>query len=269
MYGDTNMSMICRSSSENGLTWTVAGSSLVGKGGEGKFDQAYLWLPRVWIEDGTWNMLYTGKASSGVTSIGWATSPDGTTWTKQNSGDAIFSGGAHGTWDHEDVELSSIIKIGSTYYLWYNSLDVGPRKIGLATATDLAGPWTADVNNPIFDDGSDAVFCGDFFKVGSVYFALVVGDGVGGDYHKFKLYRDTDPTFYPDHRTFVSIYKECGPGDWDGLDEDVPWIVTDDITRSTYTIPGDNRGHIYFSGASATGGAWSSGLIIADLSTFV
>ena len=75
---------ICHATSLDGATWTTWGVA-VDRGAEGEFDSGSLRMPAVWIDDaGTWHLWYDGtdpKQHYGPT--GYATSPDGYTWTKQ------------------------------------------------------------------------------------------------------------------------------------------------------------------------------------------
>lgn len=77
---------LCRASSEDGLSWTPQGVA-VDLGAEGTFDSGSLRMPEMWIDaSGTWQLLYNGtdpEQHYGPT--GWATSPDGVTWTKHGA----------------------------------------------------------------------------------------------------------------------------------------------------------------------------------------
>lgn len=74
---------LCHASSADGLAWEKHGVVL-DKGDVGTFDEGSLREPEAWIgDDGTWHMVYNGTdpdAHYGAT--GYATSPDGWTWTK-------------------------------------------------------------------------------------------------------------------------------------------------------------------------------------------
>lgn len=260
MYYSNATGDIRHATSSDGITWTDdAANNPVLSGTAAQWDSAQVWLPRVWIDGSTWYMLYTGRDESGDNHIGYATSSDGITWTKYGS-NPILSGTA-AAWDDGDVELSSIMKVGSTWYLYYNTQNASPRQTGIATASNLNGPWTKDANNPIFGGGR---FCGDVFKYGSHYYYCTPHYTGGTDYAELELYRDSSPTFYNANRTFLGVIKPPGaPGAWDGTDQDVPWIVTDTIGRDTYTGTGGKL-YLYYSGYSATTSLWKTGLLVAD-----
>lgn len=248
----SNSTSILYATSSDGTTWTAQGTVLTGS--VGKFDANRVWLPRVWIEGSTWYMLYTGRPTSGgARAIGLATSSDGATWTKQNSGNAVLSGTA-ATWDADDCELASIIKVGSTYYMYYNN-QLGTRDTGVATSSDLIS-WTKDANNPIFDGGR---FCGDVFKIGSYYYYITPHYPYSTDYSELELWRDTNPTFYSADREFMGIVKSIGNGGaWNDIDQDVPWVVTDTIERDSFDA---TNGELWCYLSGNDGSTWATGLI--------
>ena len=170
----------------------TAHDPVLSTGDSTKFDSLILWCPVVWKEGSTWNMLYGGSNSSTNSQnyIGFATSSDGVTWTKQNNGNPVFSGAG---WCASDVEPWGIIKIGATYYLWFstlNGVNVSPyycRQVGLATSNNLMS-WTQDANNPIFSGAPGTVgsYCGVPFTYNGSYYFLVTQNG---GYLRYRLGR--------------------------------------------------------------------------------
>jgi hypothetical protein len=75
---------LCHATSPDGLAWTPQGMAL-DKGGTGEFDEGSLRMPDAWIgDDGTWHLWYDGTdPTAHYGGTGYATSPDGWTWTKQ------------------------------------------------------------------------------------------------------------------------------------------------------------------------------------------
>jgi predicted GH43/DUF377 family glycosyl hydrolase len=98
--------------------------------------------PIVWKESATWYMLYSGRPTrEGASHMGLATSTDGITFSR--SGDVMT--GECG-WDNFTVGPASVIKVGSTYRVYYTGInnytavqnsDFTQFKIGYATSTDL------------------------------------------------------------------------------------------------------------------------------------
>ena len=83
------------------------------------------------------NELYDFMVANS-TVIGYATSPDGTTWTVQNS-EVLAGGGA--AWD--SVGSPSVVKTGGSYQMWYTHASID-LTLGQLTdiITDLANPVT-------------------------------------------------------------------------------------------------------------------------------
>ena len=247
---------IGHATSINGKTWTkdTVNNPVLTSPGVG------CWVPCVWIENDVWYMIFTEK-QSGPGVIKKAHSSDGITWTV----DTTILEKTTGQWDYTGIENGGIIKVGSTYFLFYNTLWGTERQSGIATTTDQPDSWTAnsfikDVNNPIFVDGR---FCGFPFKMGSFYYFLVPHYTIGSDYSVMELYRDINPTFYPSNREFLGDVIRYGDTlDWDGLDIDVPCVLTDNIYRDTYNAT-NNELWCYYSGyVGGLVNQWREGMTI-------
>lgn len=135
--------------------WTKHGSNpILGLGSGGAFDDSHVSFPTVLYEpDDTgreWKMWYAGGPSAtwgtGDT-IGYAYSSDGISWTKHGQ---VLGLGSSGQWDDEGLSTGAIIKIGSTYYLFYAGAgDVTDEwQGGFATFTDAEGTYTKFAGNP-------------------------------------------------------------------------------------------------------------------------
>ncbi len=97
-----------------------------------------------------YKMWYMGcNAGYTACSIGYATSPDGTAWTK-HAGNPVLTGTA-GEWDEDGPFAPRVIKNGSTYQMWYSS----DGQIGLATSSDGIA-WTKYAGNPVLTESWDA-----------------------------------------------------------------------------------------------------------------
>jgi len=139
----------------NETTWTKVGKVLdVGTGGE--WDSQMVREPSV-IKDGTtYKMWYAGTAAWPVFKIGYATSSDGTNWTKHSS-NPIFTG-TPGGWDAFQVYAPYVVIDGSTYHLYFSGTDNNNSQrwsTGHATSSDGI-TWVEASRNPILiPDGSD------------------------------------------------------------------------------------------------------------------
>jgi hypothetical protein len=239
--------------SSNGKTgWTADPSNPVLSGNnEG--------VPMVWKEGTIWYMLYR---YGGPDRIGLANSTDATHWIRYEA-NPVLTGDA-GQWDDPSYGMDpwGVIKIGLTYYLWYNSIGGGAlgRCSGLATSTDLKH-WVKDVSNPIFSGGRFCIFP---FKYGA-YFYMLVPHYTLSDYGEIELYRDANPTFYSSSRTYLGVPITPGPtGAWDDRRFDTPAVLTDTIYRDSYAVS-DNELWTYYAGTgtpTGSGGDWWTGMCI-------
>jgi len=253
--GATNR--IHHATSADGKSWGN-GEEVLPVGSAGAWDDYNVWLPCVWKEGSTWYMIYAGTddASGTHKAAGLATSDDGVTWTKYGSNPVLQ--GTAGQWDANFVEPSQVIKIGSTYYLWYSTLGPSPRNVGLATSTDLM-TWSKDANNPIFT--GDNYYCPCVFKVGSTYYMHIThDDGNVGDHGYLEMFSDAAGTFLSANRTFLGVIRPTGKSPATSCRIDTPFVLTDTISRDTYTAS-NGEYWCYFNfyqgtGATGEGETW-------------
>jgi len=124
--------------STDGITWAKQGMVL-DLGTSGQWDDADVWSPCVIKESATvYKMWYTGLDGTNYR-IGYATSTDGITWTKQGM---VLDLGTSGQWDDYHVWVPWVIKQhGSLYQMWYTGFDATNYRIGYATSTNGTS-WT-------------------------------------------------------------------------------------------------------------------------------
>lgn len=143
--------------SVDGVTWEKSGTNPVMTGrGPGYWDQYALW-PYVLIHDGTYRMWYRGESqlnaqSPMVLSIGYATSLDGQTWSRDPS-NPVLTAGPEGAWDDYYVASGSVLWEGSTYRMWYTGCTIMRCQIGVATSPDGIH-WTRESSIPVLTNGS-------------------------------------------------------------------------------------------------------------------
>jgi hypothetical protein len=134
--------------SSDGLTWAKVGKVL-DTGLVGSWDSAMVREPSVIKDGGTYKMWYAGAAAWPAFKMGYATSSDGTTWTKHLT-NPVFSG-TSGGWDGFQVYAPSVVKDGSTYHMFFSGTDEnssGVWSTGSATSSDGIA-WTEEERNPI------------------------------------------------------------------------------------------------------------------------
>lgn len=126
--------------------------------------------PRFILKAGAtdYRMLYEAIADDGplTNSAAYATSPDGTVWTKY-AGNPVMTASQSWKgfeaavtcffWD-EDVGAS-----GKWVMIYHDGGNApGQREIGVATADSLTGPWTPYASNPILSFGASGAWDGEF-----------------------------------------------------------------------------------------------------------
>ena len=120
--------------------------------------------PTVIERNGTYQMWYTGQSGS-KSAIGYATSPDGITWTRPQP-DPVLT--AQGGWELNSV-MSPFVRYDATsggYRMWYSAGDnYEPDADGYATSSDGIH-WQRDARNPVFTHGAAGSWDG--AKVGAV-----------------------------------------------------------------------------------------------------
>jgi len=141
--------------SSDGISWTKVGK-VMDVGAHGEWDSQIVREPSV-IKDGTtYKMWYAGSASWPVFKIGYATSTDGTTWTKHVS-NPIFTG-TTSSWDEFQVYAPSVVLDGGVYHLFFSGTDNSMSQkwsTGFAASGDGI-TWTEGSRNPILiPDGTD------------------------------------------------------------------------------------------------------------------
>ena len=86
------------------------------------------------------HMWYAGAGPnpSDPTYIGHATSTDGGNWIKDDTHNPVLSPGSSGEWDDWGPYASCVILIDTTYYMWYDALEINTNywSIGCATSAD-------------------------------------------------------------------------------------------------------------------------------------
>lgn len=129
--------------------------------------------PKIIYDNGTYKMWYNALYNSGVTSVWYAESPDGKNWATIGN-QPVLSPSAQ-RWDSYGVQVTSVIKEGDWYKMYYTGFDThpfnGPWKTGLAISMDgknwmkLPMPVLTD-NEKYYRTGLSSVI-----KYGNSYYA--------------------------------------------------------------------------------------------------
>lgn len=117
--------------------WTRARSGPVLVGSGAGWDAGHVGYPAVVKVGNSFRMYYAGSPNGTQwAGIGVATSTDGLTWTRAQATPVLGLGGG-GQWDSAGIQGTSVVLVGTTYYLFYQGQDGnGTWRIGLATSSD-------------------------------------------------------------------------------------------------------------------------------------
>jgi predicted GH43/DUF377 family glycosyl hydrolase len=130
--------------SPDGINWTkYSGNPVLTIGDPGVWDDYMLALMRVIYKDNEFKIWYTAgdgtDGSSKYFRIGYATSPDGITWSKSEN-NPVLDKGEVGAWDSLGVVTSTVIfdTTGKIYKMWYGGLDGSYGGTGYAISDPVA-----------------------------------------------------------------------------------------------------------------------------------
>jgi predicted GH43/DUF377 family glycosyl hydrolase len=162
--------------SSNGINnWTRYPNPVLDSGPSGSWDELTVFQPCV-LFDGTTYHMWFGGHNGKVRRIGYATSPDGITWTKYDDptttappyaeSDPVLDIGLPGSWENDWVDSPNVLFIDGVFHMWYSGNDDTNNdrytRSGHATSTDGI-VWVKDSLNPVLNVGSagswDDIMC--------------------------------------------------------------------------------------------------------------
>jgi len=159
MYYDGALGWIERighATSSDGTNWTKDPlNPVLDLGPSGSWDevQVFPMAGSVIFDNGIYEMWFGGCNASNVWQIGYATSHDGSVWTKDEVNNPVMVPGASGQWDDNSVIPGTVLWNGSTFDIWYSGTALDNRwRVGYATSTDGIS-WTKYLLNPVLDYG--------------------------------------------------------------------------------------------------------------------
>ncbi|MBR9705261.1 hypothetical protein GOV12_07650, partial [Candidatus Pacearchaeota archaeon] len=156
--GVGNNHKIGYATSIDGFTWSREnnGDPVLDIGQIGKFDSMQVRSPSVFYDGTIYNMWYTGYDGVDL-KIGYATSIDGITWTRENNGNPVLDVGVFGEFDSTIVFYPNVYHDGTQYNMWYSAYNGIEYSIGHATSTDGI-IWNKNNLNPVFSKGMNGKF---------------------------------------------------------------------------------------------------------------
>lgn len=124
----------------------------VGTAGSWDEFQVFPMSGSVVYDDNMFKMWYGGCNGSVVWQVGYATSADGTSWTK-HAGNPVMVPGSSGQWDDYSVLPGTVRIDNGKYSMWYSGCTAENRwRVGYASSPDGTG-WQKFDCNPVMDFG--------------------------------------------------------------------------------------------------------------------
>jgi hypothetical protein len=262
--------------SDDGITWTGA-TDILTAGGSGEWDEGGVWCPHLWVEDGTYLLVYTGYDASGENvSVGYATSSTINSGYAKYGSNPVLSA-PPGDFRTGSVECTGVAKFGSTYYLYLTNLPPAGspswlRKVWYASGSALAS--LTQSTTPIFGDSDTSTdrqpgggyYSASPFKSGTYYYLIVAKYGPYADFSWFEIWESDSATFDKDNIRFVkTILRTQDLATWPDHEVDIIHVATDDIGRDTYSLS-SNAMWLYFGAKHNRAGTltWETGRMVYD-----
>jgi hypothetical protein len=208
-------------------------------------------------------LFYRGYLAASGHQAGIATS------SSANCGGSFTKGGTAGLWGQvgTNYDISSVILVGSTYYIYVNGYaDHGVTNVYTST-NDLATA-AAYPNNPIFATGT---YCPFVWAYNGYYYMLISRDiaglvSVSTPYaHGLALYRSTIPTFDLGAREYLG-YAAVNDQSYDNAYLDRSSVPMTSSYQSTYSPALGSTLYAMYSGLNGTSNLWTQNLISTPLS---
>lgn len=199
---------VCYATSPNGINWTkYAGNPVLTAGSASDWNNLMITNVSVLRDGDTLKLWFASpdgypnsQPTDGKGNIGYATSTDGINWTKYAN--PVLIAGIGNSPDSAAIAEPSVLKIGTTYHMWYsmiNSWAIENFAVGYATSADGIN-WNKHTGNPVLPLGG--------FGSWDRYWAAhpgVVHNPQTGDL--FMYYTGRDSTVFP---SITGYYWDLG-----------------------------------------------------------
>lgn len=148
--------------SDDGITWTRRDTAVL-EPDPGEWDESTVEGSMVIRENGQYKMWYTGWRGQDPSGIGYATSQDGITWTKDPNNPIMGPGTA--AWEAGGPAYCTVLPVpGEGYKMWYTGYNQSYDSPAIGYATSSNGiTWQRDnLINPVLTTGSSGEWDDEF-----------------------------------------------------------------------------------------------------------
>jgi beta-1,2-mannobiose phosphorylase / 1,2-beta-oligomannan phosphorylase len=157
-------SWIGHATSPDGTKWSRTGTKPV-LSADARWEKVAVMCPHVLWDDESkrYRLWYSGGEQYEPDAIGYATSPDGVSWTKHPQNPIFRADPAH-RWERHKVTACQVVRHGAWHEMFYIGFRDGDHaQIGLARSRDGISRWERHPANPILRPGAgkwdaDAVY---------------------------------------------------------------------------------------------------------------
>jgi len=218
-YSGTNITVspwreaIGYATSTDGINWTkYSDQPVLDKGPTGSWDDTKIFGPSVFFDGSLFHMWYSGGSTGTIRHTGYATSPDGYTWTKY-ANNPVMIAGSFGDWDYPRATQPRVFFDGSTYHMFYSGGEWSKESIGYATSSDKI-TWTKNTNNPILNKGTSGSW--DDYSVSHPSVKIDINDSI------FRMWYTGVRSGYPAHIGYATSPIDTVTGIKDNIQIKVP-----------------------------------------------
>ena len=165
---------IGHATSPDGITWTKdPANPVLTPGPSGSWDSKAIYAPTAVNTGASYHLWYTAQDAAGSTAIGRATSPDGSTWTKDPANPNLLPG-ARVAWGRVGLGWPSVVHDGAAafYHMTFNGYDGAQNTFGHASSSD-GRTWAKSAANPVLRPGPGASWDSDW-----IFDSTVLHNGV-------------------------------------------------------------------------------------------
>jgi len=219
--------------SSDGKNWVRYSQNPVLKVGSGaEWDSGSVNQASVIYDNGMYKMWYSGQLFEPrnktilAIAVGYATSPDGVSWTKY-AGNPVLTAGSAGEWDDKWVFNPTVISTGQSYMMWYRGLSkAGVSQTGLAVSDDgvrwtKKGPISLPRGASGWDNNYAFPFITGVMKAGEVFVGMYHANKARNDPLQIGGASSSDGiTWIPYPHNPVIL-----PGSWDAAGVEFPMIL--------------------------------------------
>ncbi len=152
-----DLNSVCLAVSQDGRQWQKRGP-VISPGDAGELSAVDVGTPTMFKEDGVWHVYFHGLAQDGRVRIGYASGTDLADLTVQQ--EPALDVDARGREAGTVGARSNVVKVGSYYYMAYETSTAEPQfsqaywGTNLARASSPDGPWQKLAGGPLLQSGS-------------------------------------------------------------------------------------------------------------------